>query len=180
MLLNRANAVLGLLQLSKGGISGTVTDLRVLFQAAIKANVLGFVAAHNHPSGNLNPSESDLKLTRKIKDAGVMLDLSFLTTSFLQPMETITASRIMEIYNTSAMEIRCRHCGDYFSPSPETQVLIAEGYISLTSVDSCDECWELIEYSIFLKKSDYCCMVKNSRMTSCSRRTAVNSKRLIY
>ena len=78
MLLNRANAVLGLLQLSKGGISGTVTDLRVLFQAAIKANVLGFVAAHNHPSGNLNPSESDLKLTRKIKDAGVMLDLQLL------------------------------------------------------------------------------------------------------
>jgi len=78
LLLNRANAVLGLLPLSKGGISGTVTDLRVLFQAAIKANASGIVAAHNHPSGNLNPSESDLKLTRKIKDAGVILDIQLL------------------------------------------------------------------------------------------------------
>ena len=78
LLLNRANAVLGLLPLSKGGISGTVTDLRVLFQAAIKANASGIVAAHNHPSGNLNPSESDLKLTRKIKEAGTMLDIQLL------------------------------------------------------------------------------------------------------
>jgi len=53
----------------------------------------------------------------------------------------------MVIYKIRAMEIRCKHCGDYFSPSPETQELIAEGYISRTSVDTCDECWELIEYS---------------------------------
>jgi len=50
-------------------------------------------------------------------------------------------------YKGTAMEIRCRHCGDYFSPGPETQELIAEGHITLTSVDTCDECWELLEYS---------------------------------
>ena len=62
LLLNRSNSVLGILDISKGGISGTVTDVRLIFQAAIKANASGIIACHNHPSGNLNPSESDTKL----------------------------------------------------------------------------------------------------------------------
>lgn len=78
LLMNRANAVLGILEISKGGISGTVTDVRVIFQAAIKGNASGIIAAHNHPSGNLNPSESDTRLTQKLKEAGNLMDIQIL------------------------------------------------------------------------------------------------------
>ena len=63
--MNRSNSVPGILEISKGGISGTVTDVRLIFQAAIKGNAPGIICAHNHPSGNLNPSESDTKLSQK-------------------------------------------------------------------------------------------------------------------
>jgi DNA repair protein RadC len=76
--LNRANQVLGFHQVSKGGLSGTVTDVRVIYQVAIKTNTSGIILAHNHPSGNLQPSEADLKITKKIKDAGGFLDISVL------------------------------------------------------------------------------------------------------
>ena len=69
---------LGIMHVSKGGISGTVTDVRILFQAAIKANASGIIVCHNHPSGNLNPSESDTKLTQKIKEAGNLMDIQLL------------------------------------------------------------------------------------------------------
>ena len=78
MLMNRSNAVLGIMEVSKGGISGTVTDVRILLQAAIKANASGIIVRHNHPSGNLSPSESDTKLTHKIKEAGNLMDIQLL------------------------------------------------------------------------------------------------------
>ena len=78
ILMNRSNAVLGIMDISKGGISGTVTDIRIILQAAIKANASGIIVCHNHPSGNLNPSESDTKLTRKIKEAGHIMDIQLL------------------------------------------------------------------------------------------------------
>jgi len=78
LLMNRSNSVLGILEISKGGISGTVSDVRVIFAAAIKANASGIICAHNHPSGNLNPSESDTRLTQKLKDAGNLLDIQLL------------------------------------------------------------------------------------------------------
>jgi DNA repair protein RadC len=78
LLMNRSNAVLGILEVSKGGISGTVTDVRLIFQAAIKANASGIIVCHNHPSGNLNPSESDSRITQKIKEAGNLLDIQLL------------------------------------------------------------------------------------------------------
>jgi DNA repair protein RadC len=78
LLMNRSNSVLGILEISKGGISGTVTDVRVVFQAAIKGNASGIICAHNHPSGNLNPSESDTRLTQKLKEAGNILDIACL------------------------------------------------------------------------------------------------------
>jgi DNA repair protein RadC len=78
LLMNRSNSVLGILEISKGGISGTVTDVRVVFQAAIKGNASGIIAAHNHPSGNLNPSESDTRLTQKLKEAGNLMDIQLL------------------------------------------------------------------------------------------------------
>lgn len=75
LLLNRANAVLGLYRLSTGGISGTVADPRHAFAAALKANACCIVIAHNHPSGGLKPSRSDEDLTMKFKEAGKMLDI---------------------------------------------------------------------------------------------------------
>ena len=78
LLMTRSNAVLGILSISKGGISGTVTDIRLIFQAGIKANASGIIVAHNHPSGNLNPSESDTKLTLKIKESGSLMDIQLL------------------------------------------------------------------------------------------------------
>jgi DNA repair protein RadC len=55
-----------------------VADPKVIFQVALKANACSMILAHNHPSGNLQPSESDIRLTRKLKDAGLMLDLPVL------------------------------------------------------------------------------------------------------
>jgi len=78
LLLNRANQVLGYNKISQGGISGTITDIRMIFQAALKANGVALILAHNHPSGNLNPSEADKKITQKIKQAGELLDISVL------------------------------------------------------------------------------------------------------
>ena len=57
--LNRGNKVLGILLISEGGISGTVVDVRSIFSAALKANSSSVIIAHNHPSGNSAPSESD-------------------------------------------------------------------------------------------------------------------------
>jgi DNA repair protein RadC len=78
LLMNRSNSVLGILPVSKGGLSGTVTDVRLIFQGAIKANASGIIVCHNHPSGNLNPSESDIKITQKIKEAGNLMDIQLL------------------------------------------------------------------------------------------------------
>ena len=78
MLLTRSNKILGIASISKGGISGTVTDVRIILQYAIKANASGMIICHNHPSGNLNPSESDTKITHKIKEAGVIMDIQLL------------------------------------------------------------------------------------------------------
>lgn len=70
LLLDRNNRVLGYELLSKGGISGTVADIRLIFSVALKALASGIVLAHNHPSGNLNPSIADEQITKRIKEAG--------------------------------------------------------------------------------------------------------------
>lgn len=78
LLLNRANRVLGCLKLSKGGLTGTVVDLRILYGTALKAMASSIVIAHNHPSNNLTPSVEDKELTQKIKEAGQLLDINLL------------------------------------------------------------------------------------------------------
>jgi len=78
MLTNRANKVLGISEVSSGGISGTVADPKIIFAAAIKGAASGIIIAHNHPSGNLNPSQSDIDLTRKIKEGGRLLEIQLL------------------------------------------------------------------------------------------------------
>jgi DNA repair protein RadC len=75
---SRSNKVIKIEQFSKGGISGTVTDVRILFKNAVLASASGVVVAHNHPSGNLNPTESNSKITAKIKEAGNLLDIQLL------------------------------------------------------------------------------------------------------
>jgi DNA repair protein RadC len=78
LVLNRANRVLGYARISSGGISGTVADPKVIFQIALKSNGSSLILCHNHPSLNLQPSEADIHLTRKLKEAGLMLDLPVL------------------------------------------------------------------------------------------------------
>ncbi len=78
LLLNRANKVLGLVNISTGGVSGTVSDPKIIFASALKANASGIILAHNHPSGNLKPSEADLNLTNKVKKAGQLLEIAVL------------------------------------------------------------------------------------------------------
>ena len=87
LLMNRSNAVLGILSVSKGGISGTVTDVRLIFQGALKSNASGIIICHNHPSGNGNPSESDKKITQKIKEAGNLMDIQLLDHIIILPVE---------------------------------------------------------------------------------------------
>jgi DNA repair protein RadC len=76
--LNRANKILGWATISSGGMSGTVADPKVIFQIALKSCASSIILGHNHPSGNLQPSESDIRLTKKLKNAGVSLDLPVL------------------------------------------------------------------------------------------------------
>jgi len=78
LFLNRSNKVINRMKLSQGGISGTVTDVRLVMKKAIECLASGIIVCHNHPSGNLNPSESDSKITQKIKDAGNMMDIQLL------------------------------------------------------------------------------------------------------
>ncbi|OFY36269.1 MAG: hypothetical protein A2W91_05585 [Bacteroidetes bacterium GWF2_38_335] len=78
LLLDRSNNVLGYHILSMGGITGTVADLRLLFSVALKSLATSVILAHNHPSGNLSPSEQDITLTRKIKEAGQIMDIQLL------------------------------------------------------------------------------------------------------
>ncbi|MEO6869459.1 MAG: JAB domain-containing protein [Ginsengibacter sp.] len=78
LFLNRANKVLALYEVSTGGITGTVVDIRLIFAAALKMNATSIVLAHNHPSSNTKPSDADLQLTLKIKEAGKFLDIKVL------------------------------------------------------------------------------------------------------
>ena len=87
MLLNRASRVLGIAELSTGGTNGCIIDNKVVFQYAIKANASAIILAHNHPSGNLKPSEADLAITKKVMEAGKLFDIKLLDHLILTPEE---------------------------------------------------------------------------------------------
>ena len=76
--LNRTNKVIGGYKLSKGGITGTVADPRLILAIALKTVATGLILAHNHPSGNLKPSVQDEQLTQKIKQAAELMDIKVL------------------------------------------------------------------------------------------------------
>lgn len=78
LLLNRANEVIGKEQISKGGLSGTVADGKVIFHKALEMKSSGIILAHNHPSGQLKPSEQDIKLTQSLASFGKYIDLHIL------------------------------------------------------------------------------------------------------
>lgn len=78
LLLNRANKVTDKKMISKGGVSGTVVDPKIIFRYALEGRASAIVLSHNHPSGNLKPSDSDIQLTKKLKDAGKSLEISVL------------------------------------------------------------------------------------------------------
>ncbi len=78
LLLNKANKIIKKINISEGGISGTVADPKKIFKLALENNASSIILSHNHPSGNIQPSDSDLKLTKKLVDAGKLLDISVL------------------------------------------------------------------------------------------------------
>lgn len=78
ILLNRAHKVLGLFEASSGGVTGTLVDPKLVFSAALKANACGIIVSHNHPSGNLKPSNADEQLTAKLKQGATFLDIQLL------------------------------------------------------------------------------------------------------
>lgn len=78
LLLNRANKVLGMFEVSSGCLTGTVADPKLIFAAAIKANACGLILSHNHPSGNLKPSQADIDLTKKMTQGGKFLEIQIL------------------------------------------------------------------------------------------------------
>jgi DNA repair protein RadC len=78
ILLNRANLLTDLRMISKGGVSGTVVDPKMIFHEALLTKSSGIILGHNHPSANPRPSEKDLQLTKKIKEAGKFLEITVL------------------------------------------------------------------------------------------------------
>jgi DNA repair protein RadC len=78
LFVNRANRVLCILEHSTGGISGTVADPKLIFVAALKAGASGIILCHNHPSGNLTPSQEDRSLTKRIGEGCKLLEIQLL------------------------------------------------------------------------------------------------------
>ena len=78
LFLNNSNKVISKSQLSKGGISGTIVDVRMVFKLALENGATGLILCHNHPSGNLQTSDADRKINKKIKQAGDSLDVKVL------------------------------------------------------------------------------------------------------
>lgn len=78
IILNKANKVIRKCSISEGGVSGTVVDPKKIFKIALDNHASSIILGHNHPSGNIEPSEADHKITKKIKEAGIMLDVAVL------------------------------------------------------------------------------------------------------
>jgi DNA repair protein RadC len=78
VLLNRANKVIDTKLVGRGGVSSTVVDSKVIFSFALESLASGIILAHNHPSGNLKPSNSDIRLTKKLVDAGEIMEVPIL------------------------------------------------------------------------------------------------------
>ncbi|AZB24809.1 DNA repair protein [Chryseobacterium bernardetii] len=78
IMMNKGNFVLGIYNVSKGGIDSSVVDIRIILAVALKCNATQLILVHNHPSGNLNPSSSDQTITKNLKNACELLNISLL------------------------------------------------------------------------------------------------------
>jgi DNA repair protein RadC len=78
ILLNRANRLIRKELVSKGGVNSTVVDPKVLYRLAIAHGASSMVVAHNHPSGSIKPSESDIRLTRRLREASIFMEIGLL------------------------------------------------------------------------------------------------------
>jgi DNA repair protein RadC len=78
VILNKANMVKGKFMISKGGMGGTIADPKIIFTTALQQNAASLILAHNHPSGNLNPSQEDIHITRKLIEVGKLLEMPVL------------------------------------------------------------------------------------------------------
>lgn len=87
MLLNNSNIVKGIYEISSDGITGTVVDIRIIFAVVLKSLSTAIILAHNHPSGNLKPSDADKRLTSKIKQASELLDIKLLDHLIITPSQ---------------------------------------------------------------------------------------------
>ncbi len=76
--LNQSNKIIHVAQLTQGGISQSIVDVRILFKTALEHFSTGIIIAHNHPSGNLKPSREDIDITQKVKEAGKLLTIQLL------------------------------------------------------------------------------------------------------
>ncbi|MBI5217696.1 MAG: DNA repair protein RadC [Bacteroidia bacterium] len=78
LLLNQSNRVKSKHRISQGGLTGTVVDIRVILQIALENKSVGIILCHNHPSGNITPSNEDIKITSRMKEAAASMDISLL------------------------------------------------------------------------------------------------------
>lgn len=76
--MNRSNKVLGVKTVATGGIDTVIVDVRIIFQAALLCNATSLILVHNHPSGGLRPSDGDGNITRKVREAGVVMNIKLL------------------------------------------------------------------------------------------------------
>jgi DNA repair protein RadC len=85
MLLNRANRLLGIRKVSSGGLTSTIVDVRLIFSIALKGLATSIIVFHNHPSGNVQPSDNDDAVTQKIFDAGKIMDIQLSDHLIISP-----------------------------------------------------------------------------------------------
>jgi DNA repair protein RadC len=76
IMLNKANKVIKYKSISEGGLTATIADPKKIFKLALENNATSLILCHNHPSGNLKPSEADIKITKQLKEAGLLLEIS--------------------------------------------------------------------------------------------------------
>jgi DNA repair protein RadC len=85
LFLDNANQVIGVQKLSKGGMSSTLVDIRLLLSVALKSLASGIILSHNHPSGKLVPSDADRTMTKQLKEACKLLEITLLDHIILAP-----------------------------------------------------------------------------------------------
>ena len=87
LFLNQANQILGYTFISEGGLTETIADIRLIFQAALLTNSVALILAHNHPSGNLKPSPEDIRLTKQVREASNFMRIKILDHIILSDTE---------------------------------------------------------------------------------------------